>query len=118
MAATLQDVTMHSGDSKTLTVTVYKDTAHTVVKDITGATVKYEARRNANSRGTATIVKSVGSGIVLTDPTNGVFVVTLAATDTNGLSGDFYHEAEVTDAGGDKQTAMTGTLTISKDIIT
>lgn len=58
------------------------------VQDITGWAVSFVVRlRDANGDlgATAIINKSVGSGVALTDTTNGVITVTLADTDTSSV---------------------------------
>ena len=108
-----QDFLMWSGDDKTITVTVYDN--DDVVVDITGATITWELSLNVDSA--ALISKTVGSGITLSDPTNGVFTITLDPTDTDSLSGRYYHEAEITDSSGDISTALIGHATIKTDAI-
>ena len=115
MAKTL-NFTMHSGDSKNIIVTV-KDENDAVV-DITGATVDWQMARSQNSA-TPDLVKSTtgGNGITLTDPVNGVFTVALDATDSDDFIGAYYHEAQVTDAGGKISTVIIGTITVLTDLI-
>ena len=108
-----QDFLMWSGDDKTITVTVYDN--DDVVVDITGATITWELSQNVDS--TALISKTVGSGITLSDPTNGIFTIALDPADTASLSGRYYHEAEITDAAGDVSTALVGHATINTDAI-
>ena len=113
MTTTGQDVTMWSGDDITIVVTV--TTNGTSAVDITAYTVSYVLQTDAF---TANVTKATGgSGITITDAINGEFTVTLADTDTSGLSGRCYHEAQVTDGSGNKYTVMTGTVTINKDAI-
>jgi len=110
----IQNFEMVSGDTKSLIVRV-KDADGDVV-DITGATVKWRAARSYGK--TASITKATGgSGVTLTDPTNGVFVVALADTDTEDLAGIFYHEAEVTFSDDTVSTVLRGTMKINRDLI-
>ncbi len=118
-----QDVTMLSGDSKTLTVTVDDGATPPVAIDITGYTVWWWASRLSSSgkfAATATLQKdnAGGGGVAITDAANGKFQVTLAPADTAALAGDFYHEAQVRDGAGNISTVLTGKLTIARDFVT
>jgi hypothetical protein len=108
-----QDIEMFSGDDKSLAVTVYAEDGITPV-DITGFTVTWIL--SARPTGSVAIVtKTVGSGITLTDPGNGVFTVTLADTDTDALLGKYYHQARITDQSGNKSTVLFGLVDIFED---
>ena len=108
-----QDFTIWSGDDKVITVTVYDN--DDVIVDITAATITWQLSQNVNSA--ALITKTVGSGIALSDPTNGQFTVTLDPADTASLSGRYYHEAEITDSSGNVNTGLVGHATIKTDAI-
>src|SRR3990167_4295716 len=89
----IQNFIMVAGDTKTLVVTV-EDAEGTAVS-ITGATIKWRCARSYGK--TASITKATGgSGIAITDGAGGEFTVTLNASDTVSLVGNFYHEAEIT----------------------
>ena len=103
---------MFAGDSKVLVVTV-RDGAGAVV-NITGATLTWEAARSTEE--TTVISKESGDGISITNPTGGVFEVTLDEADTDDLQGLYYHEAELTQAG-DTFTVLTGSLVIERTLI-
>lgn len=115
MTSLSQNVTMWSGDSKKLRFTVIDDAG--AAKNLTGAAIVWKAAKTAGSS-TALITKSVGSGITITDPTGGLFEVRLDPADTASLSGDFYHEAQVTDALGDVATVAIGRIRINADLVT
>ncbi len=109
-----QDFDMHAGDDKTLVVSV-RDTEGSPV-DVTGATVRWRAARSANK--TADIIKKTGgSGITLSDPTQGEITITLNAADTDSLKGTFYHECQVTFASGLLSTVVAGKMTILPALI-
>lgn len=102
------------GDTKAITVTV-KDRDGDVV-DITGATINWQAAKNPHA--TATLTKATGgSGISITSGTGGQFRITIDAADTANLSGDFYHEAQVTFSDGTIATVLTGKMTITPALI-
>lgn len=108
-----QDFLMWSGDDKVITVTVYD--SDDVVVDITGATIAWQLSQNVDSA--ALITKTAGDGVVLSDPTNGQFTITLDPADTASLSGRYYHEAQITDSSGDISTGLVGHTTIKVDAI-
>ena len=109
-----QNFEMFQGDSKDLVVTV-SDAAGQPV-DLTGASIKWRAAPAVDSA-VATISKATGSGIVITDAVAGEFTVSLVPADTQTLDGEFYHEAQVTDAAGAVSTVLSGHLTILPALI-
>ena len=108
-----QHFVMWSGDDKVITVTVYDNDDDVV--DITDATITWRLSQNVDSA--ALITKTVGDGITISDPTNGIFTITLEPSDTAPLSGRYYHECEITDATGDISTGAVGHATIQEDAI-
>ena len=115
MALTTQNDEFYSGDHRTLTFTV-KDGADVVV-DITGATFLWTVRRSVLS---AVAEISLVSGespseIDILVAASGTVQVVLVPTDTAALSGDFYHELQMTDVEGNVTTVAFGTLTIKED---
>lgn len=117
MTATLQNFQVVSGDAPAggivFTVT---DQAGAVV-DLTGASVRWSARR-LNSATVAIEKTTAAGGVEITDPTAGVFVVSLEAADTAALEGVYLHEAEVEDVAGNVWTAARGHMTITEDVVT
>jgi hypothetical protein len=104
-------VTMFSGDSRVLTITV-TDSAGTA-KNITGATINFSLFKSVG--GAAILSKTVGNGITITDPTNGVFTVTFETHETEDRDGHFKYEIEVTDSSGNKCTIVQDKFHIKKD---
>lgn len=109
-----QNFEMFQGDSKDLVVTV-SDSAGLPV-DLTGTTVKWRAAPAVDST-VATISKATGTGITITGAAAGQFTVMLGPTDTQTLDGEFYHEAQITDAAGAVSTVLSGRLTIRPALI-
>jgi hypothetical protein len=104
---------MFSGNNKQLVVTVL-DAPNGSVVDITGATaVKWQLFHAAAASTDPVISKTLVSGITLSDPTAGQFTVLLSSTDTAGLSGKYYYEAEVTDVSSRKETVASGYITFT-----
>ena len=87
-------ITFVAGDDTTLTITA-KDKDGVVV-DLSGATIVWGVKKRLDNASTE-FTKSTGSGITITDATNGVFVVSIDAADTTNLSGYYFHESKITD---------------------
>lgn len=84
----MSDITLQRGEYANKRITVTKSgTAF----DLTGSTVRMVIRNDGYPAGTtsddtgAVLVKTVGSGITLTDPTNGIMDIEFARADTNTL---------------------------------
>ena len=108
MADNVQNFEMHAGDDQDLAFTV-KDEAGSAV-DITGFTIAWRLATHVTAP--MLVSKATGGGITITDAVQGEFTVALAAADTAGLAGVYYHEAELTDGGGDISTIATGHVTL------
>ena len=73
--------------------------------NITDFQIRWQVKKSYLSE--ALITKTVGSGITMTDPSLGQFVVQILAADTVNLApGSYFHEAIVTDTTG-KSTTLT-----------
>ena len=86
MAETVErQLRMRWGDSAVWLVTVTD--ADGLAVDITGATMNFTAKMRASDADADKVFqKTVGAGIVLSNPTNGKATVTLAAADTSALA--------------------------------
>lgn len=85
--------------------------------DLTGAqTIKWQAfaYSKAVPSGAAVISKTLGSGITIINATSGRFDIGLVPGDTSALDGDYYHEAELTDAASKISTLFTGRMRVTK----
>lgn len=99
---------MFSGNTRVLKVAVLDQDE--VKVDLTGATATFVLMPAPGQ--VATLTKTVGSGIVITDALNGLLEITLLPADTDPLRGTFAHELEVTDAVARKTTVLFGTVNI------
>jgi hypothetical protein len=64
------------------------------------------------------VKKSLGEGIAVAgEPTGGTIEVTIDQTDTEGLVGAHYHEAEVVTAAGVVKTVAAGMIRIRRGLI-
>ena len=94
-----QDVSMFSGDTHRLNVTVDDGAVPPVALDITGFTIWWQAARQKSDgrfvKSTSLQKDTLGGGVVITDGPNGQFQVVLSPADTEGISGTFYHEAQL-----------------------
>ena len=100
-----------SGDTASLIVRIVDENRKPL--DVSGAiAVTYELAESVG--GTALITKTLLDGIVITGST---ITVTFGTADTAGLSGDYYHELQITDANNKVFTPIRGTVTIEADLI-
>lgn len=91
----------------------------TIEDTVTGVNIEGWALSFAIARSyrdTAIITKTVGSGITITDPANGVFEITIDDTDTDGLpTGKCVWDVKRTDAG--QEAVLTrGKLTLLPNV--
>lgn len=87
------------GEAKSLVFTIYQSDG-TTPQNITGWAVTYNLRTSKTA--SATISKTVGSGITLTTPASGILTVTLSASDTSALTERTYVQGlKRTDSGSE-----------------
>lgn len=108
LTAKNQNAEIIAGDSKQIVVTVTNTDGSLV--DLTASTVKWAMKHNPVM--TNVVYKDTTAGITISNATGGEFTIQIDPTDTTGLTGDFYHEAELTDQTGNVSTVMTGRITI------
>ena len=106
MTAKNQNFSMYDGETKVLTITMNP------IKDLTSATIDWFLT-TINDPSTAVVTKSIGSGITVTDLTNGVFDVTVDPADTEGLEGKHLHWVRVVDGNSDDAVVTTGAVKIT-----
>lgn len=105
---------MFRGDSKILQITI---------KDLAGQPVSLAGLQSARwamapkITSAPVLTKSLGSGILIASESGGVLEVTLLPTDTQNLSGSYYHELEIIDVSGKVSTILTGNIEIVNDLI-
>lgn len=104
MATTNQNFTMYSGDTKILNF------ACTMENTLSGATIKWALGRGSKK----IITKTTPYDIVITG--DKTFTVYINPIDTTAISGQYLHEAEITDALGNVSTVATGKVIILRDI--
>lgn len=97
-----QDFTMYPGEDKIITITIPG-------VNLTGAQ-SIEWVLNLRTP----LSKTVGSGIVVTDPTNGILQITLDSADTELVVGAFEHECRIKDVSGLESVVTTGLANIKK----
>lgn len=111
MTATNQNFSMWQGDAKSLQITTTNDAG--APYDLSNVEAIVWAM-GISSVSAPLVEKTLTSGISVNDPpTAGIFTVSLASTDTTGLAGSFYHEARITDSGGNPRVVTTGNITIN-----
>lgn len=109
-----QDFVMYAGDNKKIYVEVVDENGELV--NLAGTEIDWVLQGNV-ALSTASISKSsTMSGEIVTESV-GTFSITLTSSDTESLSGRFYHEAQIIDADGDISTVMVGTANIKKSAL-
>jgi len=101
---------MYEGESIRLKVRVVD--ANFVPVNISGASLAWEVQRDILSRSGEVISKTTTSGISITSASGGLFRIDIDPSDTEGLSGDYYHEARLADVSGNVSTLFVGRMTI------
>ena len=101
-----------SGDTAVFNCQVLNENG--VAKDITGASARFVVSRQQGQT-TPDIDVSVGTGIVITDATNGRMQITLSNNATAPLRGAYRFELQVTDIAGRVSTVAFGTITFIHD---
>ena len=105
------------GEGLQLQFTVYSNLAHTTTTDISAANISLTWKLAKKTDDTALITKVSGviTQIEKTDPSNGVFVVKLATSDTTGLEvGSYRYDALLVDTS---TTPTTEKLIARGDIV-
>jgi len=90
------DATLIQETDIILTITVTDGNGSVV--DLTGASITWGLQNKRNS--IIVLTKEVGSGVTITDATNGIYTVTLTDADTSDLIGCFMHGSKIVDVGG------------------
>ena len=115
--------TMVRGDTRVLTLTISQKGTSTAL-DVTSATVKFTAKTSKDQI-QKVFQKTVGTGVVLTTPTEGVITVTIGPSDTSGVvipdgadSVKLYYDCQVTLSSGAVYTVASGVITLTKDVTT
>lgn len=93
-------------DPETFDITVIEDRDWTIkftitdetgaVVNLTGATANFTVKQNLDSASDLFTAKTVGAGITLTDPVNGILQVAGVPADTDGAAGDYLYELDIT----------------------
>lgn len=95
----------------------YQTGSPAVAVDITGYTARMQLRASLTATATLIELTTENSRIVLTDPTNGIFQLTIAAVDTAAL--DFVtavYDLELIAPGGAVTPLLEGVVTLSKEV--
>jgi hypothetical protein len=106
------------GDTRVFTITLTD--ADEEALDLTGMSVTFTAKRTRfDSDEDAVIAKSIGSGIVVDEPTSGVALMTLDPEDTEALPARthrLYYDVQVVDVLGVVVTPLADIVEIRPDV--
>jgi len=110
-----QNCSMFRGEDKVLSVTVDNGDTPPVAVNIMSWTLTFTLRQSAGDA-TALLAKTVGAGITITNPTGGVFQVSLEDIDTIALApGKYAYDCKRMDAGTEA-VLVYGTLTLLSEV--
>lgn len=106
-----QNFEMKKGDYKSLSVSITRSGDLKPV-DLGIFEVKWTLYRDYGNRLVPVTTKSSeGSGVLVTDATNGVVSIAIESTDTKDLNdGNYYYEIQLVNANGQTSTVTTGTI--------
>lgn len=110
MTATGQNFNIYQGDHKKVYVTTYDE--NDALLDITNCVINWVMYKRYPEN--IVLTKTTSSGITITDPTNGVFLMNFYPIDTDLLLGEYNHEAELTDLANNVSTILVGKLNVYK----
>jgi hypothetical protein len=114
--AKIQDFSVARGDD--LDVTFVMDPTDNI--DLVGATLTLAAYAEAFGvvdPTTLVVLKSSATGGITIIESPGEYVVHLTNHDITWLGGNYYHESEVEDAGGNHATVCQGTMAVTVALI-
>lgn len=107
MSVDKQNATIYAGDDAVLSIAIVDENGKPL--SVSGASFAWILAASAGA--TATLSKTLSSGIVVTHALSGYVSVNISHTDTTGLLGPMWHQLVMTDGSGDVSTVTTGTLT-------
>jgi hypothetical protein len=104
MSSNNQNFNLFKGEDKGLLFTIRDSNGD--LFDLTGSTAEWILSRNNIS--SPSIKKTTTAGITFPSPESGLMLVSLLATDTQNLWGQYYHEAAITDTSGNRKVVAYG----------
>lgn len=113
MATTVAALEIYAGETVTITGTAQNSSAAAI--DITGyTTTQLTWRLSRVGASTASVERTIGSGIVLTTPASGIFTVTVPAASTSVLAaGEYVQYMVVTDGSSNVDVIWSGLVAVS-----
>jgi len=105
------DLSLYSGDSRNLIISVTDENNAPI--NLENATIKWIL----SSQNNIELTKSNGKGVTISNASQGQFIIALAATDTQNLSGNYVHAARVTTSNGESSIVLQGAVTITKALL-
>lgn len=118
-------IALRQGDTWKISVVVYRvdvdykfitDSAkRKIPKSIVGATAQWQLARSVGEA--PLLTKSSPTDIVLSDPENGLLVITVPKTETADLIGTYWQEVQIEDGLGNRSTVFQGQLTVQNQLI-
>lgn len=110
MAATGQNFEMHAGDRKQIQISVTEEDG-SVLDLISFTQITWVIYHQTTK--VAVLTKTLGAGITVPTPSNGVILIDLLPADTENISPSLYnHECEISDGSTNVATVTTGFVKI------
>jgi hypothetical protein len=110
MGATNQSFNMMAGETRKMNVTITDPSGKAI--NLSGATIQWVLKRDVSSP--AIVQKTLGAGVSITDIATGKILIFLEPTDTQNLSGNYYHIAKLTDGLGEVSYPFKGNIYVEK----
>lgn len=101
---------LFAGESKNLVISIVNSDG--TIPNLVGSTFKWKLDVRNNP-----VEKDSTNGISILDEQAGTVKVKLDPIDSKNLSGNFFHELEMTDSNGNINVVLTGILQIRTNII-
>jgi len=115
MAAGTYNIEIEQGASFSRTIT-YQDSAGSAV-DITGYTIRMQARETVNSSTAYIDINTTDGGVVITDAAAGEFKLTLTAAQTSAITVERgVYDLEVVDVSGNVTRLLQGSVVLDREI--
>ena len=111
---TIENLEMVSGDAVVLEITVLDQTTNTPV-NLAGCSAIFKAVHYWSKL--AIFTKTTADDVTVPDAAAGRIDVSIDASDTEALTGEFAYEMQITDSAGNRSTPLRGVLSVVADLI-
>lgn len=116
-----QDNIFYKGDTIELQFQLFTDKATNTYWVLTNNKIRFELHSSPTSikKATANVTGGADAQILVTNATQGIFIVTIAKTETVALTvGDYEFEIQIDKADGKRYTVLSSSLRLLAELIT